>query len=308
MHLGAHPFTVRQLQYAVAVAAERGFRAAAERCLVSQPSLSAQVAELESALGVRLFERERRGVLLTPAGEVLIARARQVLFAMEDLRRQAAELVDPLKGRLRLGVIPTLAPYALPDLDPALRAAFPDLDLVWREDKTESVVAALGAGELDAALVALEAELGDVEHEVVGVDPFVFAAPPDHPLARSRRPLRVSELDGADVLLLEDGHCFRNQALALCASAGARELGFRATSLATLSQMVAGGAGVTLLPRLAIAVETRGRNLAIRELAKPVPQRTIVLIWRRGSALAESLRSIARAARKVLGNRSGKGG
>lgn len=300
MKLGAFPFSIRQLQYAVAVADERNFRAAAERCLVSQPSLSAQLQELEAALGVRLFERDRRGVLLTGAGEVLVERARRILLDFEGLRAAARELVDPLCGTLRVGVIPTIAPYLLPALDPALREAFPQLEPMWREDKTENVIAALGNGNLDAGLVALESEIGDVDYEIVGVDLFVVATPIDHRLARSRRPLRTGELDGEDVLLLDDGHCFRDQALELCASAGTRELGFRATSLATLTQMVSGGAGITLLPGLAVPLEGRGKKLAIRNFAKPAPRRTVVLVWRRGSALAESLRRIASVARAAF--------
>lgn len=299
MRFGPLPLTIRQLQYVVAVADEGSFRAAAERCLVSQPSLSAQIAELESALQVRLFDRDRRGVLQTPAGEALVARARAILTEVENLQSAASELVDPLKGRMRLGVIPTVAPYLLPRLDPALRLAFPDLEPLWREDKTESLVEAIEGGDLDAALVALEAELRDLEHEMVGVDPFVLAMPTNHRLARAKRAVAAAELDGENVLLLEDGHCFRHQALDLCASAGARELGFRATSLATLSQMVAGGAGVTLLPRLAVAVEERDKTLVIRAFKSPVPSRTIVLAWRRGSALEKSLRALAKAARNA---------
>ncbi len=300
MDLRTHPFTLRQLQYAVGVAEALSFRGAAELCSVSQPALSAQVAELEDALGVRLFERDRRGVLLTPAGEKLVERARRILLEVESLRREAEGLLDPLDGTIRLGVIPTIAPYLLPDLDPALRREFPKLDLVWREDKTENLVAALGKGEIDAAVVALEAEIGDPDYEIIGVDPFVLATPVDHPLARSRRRVGRDDLDGQEILLLDDGHCFRDQALEWCGGAGTRELGFRATSLATLTQMVAGGAGITLLPKLAVPSEERDKKLAIREFKKPAPQRTIVLMWRRGSALASPLRRIAAAARQSL--------
>jgi len=300
MELGPHPFTVRQLQYVVAVADARSFRGAAERCLVSQPSLSAQIADVELALGIRLFERNRRRVLVTPRGEILVARARRVLQALEDLRQAARELVDPLKGVLRFGVLPTIAAYLLPELDPAMRRAYPHLDLVWREDKTENLLQALENGELDGAILAREADLGDVELEVLGSDPFVLAMPAGHRLAGARRPVRPEELAGEKVLLLEDGHCFRNQALDLCTAAGTVELGFRATSLATLAQMVAGGAGITLLPKLAVAVESRGRDVAIREFARPEPRRTIVLAWRRGSALSASLMNVAAAARSAF--------
>lgn len=299
MNFGPYPLTIRQLQYAVAVADTRSFRAAATRCLVSQPSLSAQLAELESALGVRLFDRDRRGVLPTPGGEILIARARRVLQEFEDLRQVAALLTDPLRGVLRIGVLPTIAAYLLPEMDPAVRRAFPQLELIWLEDKTDELCRALAEGGLDAAVLAREAELGDVDCEEIGVDPFVLAAPAAHRLARVRRPVGLGELEGESVLLLDDGHCFRSQALELCAAAGTRELGFRATSLATLVQMVAGGAGITLLPSLAAAIESRNRSLVIRPFKHPAPRRTIVLAWRRGSALAESLRSFATAARKA---------
>ncbi len=303
MEFRAHPFTIRQLQYVVAVAEQRSFRAAAELCHVSQPSLSAQIAEVESVLRVRLFDRDRRGVLLTPAGEVVVARAREALRACEDVRVAASALVDPLKGRLRVGVIPTLAPYLLPCIDPALRAAFPDLELIWREDKTEGIVRALTNAELDAGLVALEADLGDVESAVVGIDRFLCATPPGHRFTRSQRPLRIEDLNGENVLLLEDGHCFRDQALALCNAAGTRELGFRATSLATLAQMVAGGVGITLLPESAMTVEGRDKGLVFRGFKAPQPKRTVAFVWRRGNALSKALRKVGDTARRAYGAR-----
>jgi LysR family hydrogen peroxide-inducible transcriptional activator len=300
MKLGALPITLRQLQYVVAVAEAHNFRRAAAECLVSQPALSAQVAEAEAALGTRLFERDRRGVLVMPAGAELVERARGILVAVEDLLESARRHADPLAGRLRIGVIPTIGPYLLPELDPALRRAFPRLDLLWIEDKTAALVRMIQAGELDAAVVARESQLGDLEYEVLAEDPFVLATALGHPLARAKRPARLGDLEHAAVLLLEDGHCFRDQALDLCSRAGARELGFRATSLATLARMVAGGAGITLLPRLAVEVENRRGGLAIREFCRPVPGRTLVLAWRRRSALAASLRAVAEAARRAL--------
>jgi LysR family hydrogen peroxide-inducible transcriptional activator len=300
LKLGAHSLTLRQLQYVVAVAEAKSFHRAAASCHVSQPSLSAQIAEAENALGVRLFERDRRRVLITAAGAEVVARARDILVAMDDLLDAARRHVDPLAGRLRIGVIPTIGPYLLPDLDPALRRAFARLDLLWTEDKTATLVRLVQAGELDAALLALESDLGDLEYEVVGQDPFVLAAAPQHPLARKSGRVRLADLQGANVLLLEDGHCFREQALDLCSQAGAAELGFRATSLPTLCQMVAGGAGVTLLPRLAVEVENRRDLLRVREFFRPAPHRTIVLTWRRRSSLAASLRLVAQAARAAF--------
>jgi LysR family hydrogen peroxide-inducible transcriptional activator len=299
MRSSPHPFTLRQLQYAAAVADLRSFRRAAERCHVSQPSLSAQVIHLEEALGVRLFERGSRRVLVTAAGEAVLSRVRRLLLEAEDLADSVRQLGDPLSGTLRLGVIPTISPYLLPELVPGLRARHPGLSAVWVEDKTENLLESLREGRLDGALLALEAPLGEVEKEVVCEDPFVLAAPPGHPLVQSSTPATPHELRGAGFLLLDDGHCFRDQALAYCASARGRELDFRATSLATLAQMVAGGAGVTLLPRLALPVENRRSELAVRRLASPVPHRTLALVWRPRSPLGPALRLLARTLREA---------
>jgi LysR family transcriptional regulator, hydrogen peroxide-inducible genes activator len=294
-----HPGTLRQLQYVVAIAETRSFRRAADLCAVSQPSLSAQVAQLERALGVRLFERTQRRVLVTRAGEELLARARRVLHEADDLVEAATRLTDPFAGRLRMGVIPTISPYLVPEIAPVLRARYPRLRLLWTEDKTGVLAAMLRAGDLDAALVAREAELGDVEAEVLGRDPFVLAAPLGHPLSVKATPARARDLHGARVLLLDDGHCFRDQALAWCTRARAEELDFRATSLGTLTQMVAGGAGVTLLPQLALATETRRGQVRTRPFAEPAPGRTLALVWRRGTPLAPALRAVAGTIREV---------
>lgn len=284
-------------QYLVAVAEALSFRRAAERCRVAQPSLSAQIALVESSLGIVLFGRARRRVLVTPAGQEVIDRARDLLRDADDLVALARRSVDPLAGPLHIGVIPTISPYLLPRLTPALRAAHPRLTLRWTEDRTAMLVARLGAGELDAALLALEADLGEVEHEVIGVDPFVLAVPRRHPLAAGSAPASAADLAGASVLLLDDGHCFREQALAYCTGAKAEELAFRATSLSTLAQMVAAGAGVTLLPALAVPAEAARAKLVVRPLGAPCPKRTIALIWRRRSPLAAALRQLARTAR-----------
>src|SRR6185312_12462726 len=219
--------SLRQLEYAVAVADALGFHKAAAKCHVSQPSLSAQVKQLEGVLGVALFERDKRRVLVTGAGEALVARARRVLVEVEDLAAAAERLRDPFAGTMRIGVIPTIAPYLLPDVTPGLAKKWPKLKLVFREEKTADVVRDLAEGRLDAGLVALEADLGDLAHETVAKDPFVVAMPKGHPLAKKGR-VGVADLDREDVLLLEEGHCFRSQALALCERAGARENEFRA--------------------------------------------------------------------------------
>jgi LysR family hydrogen peroxide-inducible transcriptional activator len=293
MRQAPHPFTLRQLQYAVAVSETLSFRGAAERCRVSQPSLSAQLAELESGLGVRLFERNRRKVVATPAGESLVRRARELLMGADDLLRAAQVAVDPLAGTLRVGILPTISPYFLPLVTPRLRKAFSKLSVVWIEDKTRTLVRELNGGNLEAAVLALEADLGEVERDILGRDDFVLAAPPGHPLARKTSPIPLRDLRGADILLLDEGHCLREQALELCAASKAREMEFRATSLPTLAQMVAAGAGFTLLPALAMPTETQRAALAIRRFAPPVPHRTLALVWRPGSALADALRKLA---------------
>ena len=288
-----HPLTLRQLQYAVAVADARSFRRAAELCHVSQPSLSAQLAQLEDVLGTRLFERERRPVLPTPAGEQIVERARRLLVDTDDLVSAAKQLGDPLSGSLRIGVIPTISPYLLPEIVPSLRRQHPHLTALWVEDKTETLVASLAEGKLDAALLALEANLGVLEHEVIARDPFVLATPAGHPLAAGRGPARLADLSGATVLLLDDGHCLRDQALSYCSRARAHEADFRATSLSTLAQMVSAGAGVTLLPRLALPTENRRGKLAVRRFADPAPHRTLALAWRKSSPLGPALRRLA---------------
>jgi LysR family transcriptional regulator, hydrogen peroxide-inducible genes activator len=293
MSFGPHPFSLRQLQYAVAVAETLSFRKAAERCHVSQPSLSAQVSALEEALGATLFERDTKHVLVTAGGREILERARALIQGADGLVEAAQRASDPFASTLRIGAIPTISPYLLPSVAPALRAAHPALTVMWLEEKTDALVKSLSSGALDAAIVALEAEIGDVEREVLARDPFVLAAPTSSPLGAEEGPVDAAELEHASVLLLDDGHCFRDQALAVCASAQADELGFRATSLSTLAQMVASGAGVTLLPYLSIATEAKRADLRIRPFLAPEPGRTIALVWRKTSPLGAALREIA---------------
>jgi LysR family hydrogen peroxide-inducible transcriptional activator len=294
-----HPFSLRQIQYAIAVADELSFRKAAARCHVSQPSLSAQLGQLETGLGVRLFERDRRRVLPTGQGRALIDRMRRILIEADDLVETARRAGDPLTGTLRVGVIPTISPYLLPRAAARLRARFPRLTLEWREDRTAALIEGLNGGTLDAALLALEADIGDVESAVIATDPFVLVAPPLHALGKKNTPASTAELRGAEVLLLDDGHCFRDQALEVCAGAKAHELGFRATSLPTLVQMVAGGAGVTLLPALAVPTEAARAKLRVRAFARPAPHRTIALVWRKRSPLAPTLGQVAAVIREA---------
>lgn len=296
MSWSPHAFSLRQLQYALSLAQELNFRKAAERCHVSQPALSSQLAELEQALGVRLFERDKKRVLVTSAGRELLARAARVLLEADSLLESARRSADPLAGLLRLGVIPTVSPYLLPALTPRIRQKLPKLSVAWREEKTETVAALLEQGELDGGIVALESELGDVERETIAKDEFVLVTPPKHPLSRPGAAAAL-ELRDQSVLLLDDGHCFREQALAFCSKAKAHELEFRATSLSTLVQMVAGGAGVTLLPSLAVPTETQRAKLAIRRFASP-PARTLALVFRPSCPVKPALHQIAALAKE----------
>jgi LysR family hydrogen peroxide-inducible transcriptional activator len=290
--------TIRQLEYLVAVADRAGFRRAAEACHVSQPGLSAQIKQLEEHLGVVLFERDRRRVRVTAAGEEIVARARRVLTEASELVDAARVFTRPLSGPLSLGVIPTIAPYWLPRTLPSLRRAYPELELRLREDHTRNLVKACLAGELDLLLLACEADLGGLQTLPIARDPFVVALPRGHPLCR-RKFIRESDLEDQQVLLLEDGHCLRDQALDVCAAAGASELGdLRATSLGTLMQMVASGAGLTLLPEIALEVELRGSDeIEVRRFRKPQPGRTIGLAWRRTSPRAAEYRELATSLR-----------
>lgn len=299
MPVAPYPFTLRQVQYLLAVADTLSFRRAAEECHVSQPSLSAQISEIEDGLGVRVFERDHHRVLVTAAGHEVVERARRLLAGADELVLTAQRTGDPLVGTLRIGVIPTISPYLLPSVTPELRSRFPRLTVAWLEEKTDVLLSHLEAGTLEAALVALEAELGDVEHDVIARDPFFLVAPKGHPLGRGPDAAEPADLRDADVLLLDEGHCFRSQALEVCGRGRARESEFRATSLTTLVQMVAGGAGLTLLPSLAVSTEAGRATLDVRPFATPAPGRTVALVWRKRSPLAPALGEVAAAIREA---------
>ncbi len=292
--------SLRQLQYIVAVADSGGFGRAAAQCHVAQPSLSSQVAHAEAQLGVQIFERSRHGVRVSSAGAVLVEQARRVLGAQRELEEAASHLRNPFHGTFRLGVIPTIGPYLLPDITAILARAYPHLTLVWREDRTLNLVQQIKDGTLDGGIVALESDIDHLEHVPLAWDPFVLAAAPGHPLAGSDKPVSLSALTGARVLLLDDGHCFRDQAWSLCAPRGAKEMSFRATSLGTLVQMVGSGSSVTLLPSLALPVENRANRLCVRSFTPPGPGRTLALVWRRESALGAALKDIAGTIRAAL--------
>ncbi|HYC00857.1 MAG TPA: LysR substrate-binding domain-containing protein [Candidatus Limnocylindrales bacterium] len=284
--------TLRQLEYVVAIADEASFGAAAAHCHVSQPGLSAQVREVERLLGVRIFERDRRGVIVTPAGVEIVERARALVATAREMVELARRRARPLCGPLRLGVIPTIAPYLLPAVLPHVRAEFPELRLMLREEKTEVLLGLIGKGRIDCALIALDVPMAGIESAPMFDDAFLLAVPKGHALARKKQ-VEESDLDGERVLLLEDGHCLRDQALAVCARAGADEdADFRATSLATLVQMVAGGDGVTLLPSIAVPV-AESSGVIVRQFRAPPPSRRIGLVWRAGSSRGEEMRTLA---------------
>jgi LysR family hydrogen peroxide-inducible transcriptional activator len=295
-----HPVTLRQLQYVLAVAEFRSFRRAAEACAIAQPSLSAQVAQLESALGVQIFERLTRGVGITPSGEAVLERARRTVLEADDVVGVAGRARDPHAGALRIGVIPTVAPYLLPEVAPALRAQFPKLTLFWEEEKTRPLIERIEAGALDAGVLAAESDMGDLQFETLGRDAFFLAVPKGHRLAAGTGPARLDQLDGETVLVLEDGHCFRDQALEVCHRAGADAASVRATSLSTLAQMVVSGAGITLLPRIAISTENRARSLVVRPFGVRGPHRTLALSWRKTSASGSLLKSVGTTIRETL--------
>jgi LysR family hydrogen peroxide-inducible transcriptional activator len=299
MNFSPHAFTLRQLQYIVAVADLLSFNRAADECHVSQPSLSLQIAELERLLAITIFERNPHRVALTAAGRDFVESARAVLRAADALAETARRCTDPFSGTLRIGVIPTISPYWLPELTPALHKAYPHLTVIWLEDKTHILVHALQSGTIDAALLALEADIGDVECEVIAKDPFVLVAPAGSSLVAKNTPAKATELRGATVMVLEDEHCFGKQALEFCFHANAQDHQFRGTSLATVVSMVAGGVGVTLLPTLAVRSEVRINNLRVRRFADPEAARTIGLVWRKKSLLEPALRKLATSMSKA---------
>jgi LysR family transcriptional regulator, hydrogen peroxide-inducible genes activator len=276
---------LKDLRYLVAVADSRHFGRAAERCFVSQPTLSAQLKKLEQYLGLQLIERQPNNVCLTAAGEEIVARARRVLEASDELVTQARAHRDPLAGRLRLALLPTIGPYLLPRVSAAIRRAFPRLELHLYEYQTTTMLEKLKAAELDLGILALPVELEGLEARELFAEPFTVALPERHRLAKRER-VQVADLEGERLLLLEEGHCLRDQALEVCSRVGAGESqDFRATSLETLRQMVATGAGVTLLPELATkGAYGEARGVVVLPFAKPAPVRHIGAIWRKTSA------------------------
>jgi LysR family transcriptional regulator, hydrogen peroxide-inducible genes activator len=297
--------TLRQLRYLTSLARHRHFGRAAADCAVTQPALSMQVRELEREIGAELVERRPGEIALTDTGLDVAQRAEQILAATRDLVDFARHR-DLLSGRLKLGIIPTLAPYVLPRVLPRLAAKFPQLRLELRETQTELLLDELGKGELDAVMLALPVEGADVETLALFDDAFLLAVPASDALpARAR--VSVRDVDQRRLILLEEGHCLRDQALAFCA-APRRDApaGLGATSLATVMQMVANGYGVTLLPQVAVDAEGRDSRVKLLRFSDPQPARSIGLAWRHTSPRRKDFEALGKIVVDALGAAASK--
>lgn len=289
---------LRDLHYLVAVADLRSFVQAAERCYISQPTLSMQIKKLEESLGVQIFERTNKKVLPTEIGEHIIASARRILQETDIIKELAETAKDALSGNLRLGAFPTLSPYLFPQLVALIKQALPRIRLILVEEKTDDLIQQLKSGTLDAALLALPINEDFLESTALFDDAFLLAVQSDHPLA-AKSIIGQSDLSGQQLLLLDEGHCLRGQALQVCQINGADEQqDVRATGLETLRQMVIAGTGMTFMPRIAIREYSAGiRYIPFEE---PVPKRTIGLVWRktstRGVLINELKRLVQQAA------------
>ncbi|MBX3698225.1 MAG: LysR substrate-binding domain-containing protein [Dokdonella sp.] len=291
---------LRDLRYLVALSEYKHFGRAAEASFVSQPTLSTQIKKLEDELGVALVERTPRKVLLTEVGREIALRARDVLNEVEQIRAIARRTLDPESGTVRLGIFPTLGPYLLPHMVPRIRARFPRLELLLLEEKTENVLRQLREGRIDAGILALPVHDHQLHVEKLFEEPFVLAVPEDNPLV-GRNSLKLEDLADQSILLLEDGHCLRDQALEVCQMAGAGEkAGFRATSLETLRQMVAANVGITLLPTLAVKPPVpQVDHVRLIRFSGRAPSRHIAMVWRKSSALNGFLGEFARLFREL---------
>ena len=286
-------FNLRMLRYLVALDEHRHFGRAAEACFVTQPTLSTQVKKLEEQLGVTLVERHSRGITLTQTGTAIAERARELLREAESINELAQMHQDPQAGRLRIGLIPTIAPYLLPHAAPALADQFERLRCLYLELQTDPLMAAIRSGDVDMGVLALPLDLAGCDSRELFVEPFLLAVGADHELA-GQRVVQQDVIADEHFLLLEDGHCLRDQALEVCNMAGGvNEDEFRATSQETLRQMVAGGAGVTLLPELAVRDQaTDDDRLVTLRFEAPEPSRTVVGVWRASHPRGDLIRDV----------------
>ena len=293
--------TMKQLQYLVALADARHFGRAADVCTVTQSTLSAGIRDLESVLGTEVAERSNRRVVMTRLGDRVAEMAEGILREAEAIMALARADREPMAGEVRLGVIPTISPFLLPRVLPVLRERFPRLLIYLREEQTASLLARLEHGDLDVVLIALPYETGDLTIDIVGEDEFLFACQRDHALAGASEVTREA-LEGADLLLLEEGHCLRGHTLDACRIGDVKaRTQFEASSLHTLVQMVAAGIGVTLIPRLAVDADiTRGADISLLPLATPA-SRQLGLAWRQTSTRAADYRLLGETLRGVVG-------
>jgi LysR family transcriptional regulator, hydrogen peroxide-inducible genes activator len=291
---------LKDLRYLVAVADTRHFGQAAARCFVSQPTLSAQLKKLEEYLGVQLIERHPRKVALTEAGTQVVSRARRIIEASDEIVTLAELRRDPLAGRLRVALLPTIGPYLLPLVATRIRKKLPRVDLLLYEYQTGPMLEQLQAGDIDLGILALPVPAEGLVQRELFAEPFVVAVPDHHALA-DRKSLKASDLDGQTVLLLEDGHCLRDQALDVCSNTRIQEKqDFRATSLETLRQMVASGAGITLLPELAsLGAYGNARGVRVIPFSRPAPTRRIGALWRKTTARSAAIEAVCNVIAEV---------
>ena len=293
--------TFQQLRYLVAIADAGSFGAAADDEFVSQPALSAQVKELERKLGVTLFERSARGAMLTSHGIEVVERARVVMREMNDLVETTKHDGNQLRGRIGLGVIPTLAPYVLPDIVRSFMSEHVDAELHIHELQTSHLLESLRHGDIDFGLLALPLGSDEFATAAIGIDKFVLAVPESHSLAKGKSSVKLDVLRDERVILLEEGHCLRDQVTQICQLAFSEPSEIQATSMATLAQMVAAGLGVTLLPECAVNVEAGpGRGIATRKFAGESPSRTIGLVWRKSSPFADAFSDLAAVLQRTM--------
>lgn len=287
--------SLRQLRYFEALARHKHFGRAADDSAVSQPALSVQIKHLEDTLGAPLFERSPRQVRLTPLGEAMQKRVRSILQSVDELGALARAAQGRMAGRLRIGVIPTIAPYLLPKLIPALAQSHPDIDVHVRETVTPRLLGELGEGTLDTAILALPSEVDNLSEVPLFDENLVLV----RPISAAQTPMPTkSDLANLRLLLLEEGHCFRDQTLSFCNLGGAQAReGLDGSSLSTLVQMVGAGIGVTLIPEMAVRVETQSAAVCVGHFADPQPKRTVGMVWRKTNPMAAHLTEIAEVVR-----------
>ncbi|MGB5854849.1 MAG: DNA-binding transcriptional regulator OxyR [Oceanisphaera sp.] len=289
---------LRDLEYLVALSQEQHFRKAAEKCFVSQPTLSGQLRKLEEELGVLLIERTSRKVLFTPAGEAITAQAKRILAETKELKDIARTFTDPMSGELHIGLIPTVGPYLLPHIIPVLKRHFPELQLYLYEAQTHTLLKQLADGKLDCLILAQLDHMDSFSSLALYNEPMVLALPSEHAWAQ-RSQVALSELKGEKLLMLEDGHCLRDQAMGFCFAAGIGEdKHFKGTSLETLRNMVAAGSGLTLMPKLAIGSPQANASVNYIPVIDPQPSRTITLLHRVNSVRRPCFNEIAKVIKR----------